>query len=114
MSVISSNSDNGLRFITSRREYREVYTKNSKQEGNLFIFLVRKTPDNLFAVGIVVSKKVGIAVVRNKVKRRVKSFLRENISQLPTCKKIVIITKPAAATADWQEIKRELTEFLIV
>lgn len=103
-----------MRFITSKREYREVYTKNSKREGDLFIFLVRKIPEDLFAVGIVVSKKVGKAVVRNKVKRRIRAFLRENTSQLPTNLKIIIITKPEAATASWQEIKLELTEFLIL
>ncbi|MDO9577263.1 MAG: ribonuclease P protein component [Candidatus Cloacimonadales bacterium] len=114
MSLTNSNGSDWLRFITSKREYREVYTKNSKREGDLFIFLVRKIPDNLFAVGIVVSKKVGKAVVRNKVKRRVRAFLRESTSRLPTNLKIVIITKPEAASAGWQEIKRELTEFLIV
>lgn len=102
-----------LRFITSRREYREVYSRNSKKEGNLFIFLVQKIPDNLFAVGIVVSKKVGKAVIRNKVKRRIKAFLRENLSELPTNLKLIIIAKPAAGTATWQEIKQELVEFLI-
>jgi len=110
MSVISSYGDKRLRFITSKREYRDVYTKNTKHNGSLFIFLKRKIPERLFAVGIVVSKRVGNAVVRNKVKRRVKSFLRENISQLPTNQKIVIIAKPEAGTAGWQAIKQELTE----
>lgn len=102
-----------MRFITSKREYREVYAKNSKRDGNLFIFLVHKIPDNYFAVGFVVSKKVGKAVVRNKIKRRIRAFLRENAQQLPSNLKMVIIAKPQAATADWQEIKQELTEFLI-
>ena len=113
MDLISSNRVSRLRFITSKREYREVYTKNSKQEGDLFIFLVQKIPESLFAVGIVVSKKVGNAVVRNKVKRRIKAFLREYVPQLPSSQKIVVIAKPEAGAANWQEIKRELTEFLI-
>ena len=114
MSSINSKADDQLRFITSQREYREVYSKNYKREGNFFIFLVRKIPENLVAVGIVVSKKVGIAVVRNKVKRRIRAFIRENLSLLPTNRKIVIIAKPAAGTANWQEIKLELMEHLIV
>ena len=113
MSLNSSKGDKGLKFITSKREYREVYTKNSKRKGDLFIFLVQKIPESLFAVGIVVSKKVGNAVVRNKIKRRIKAFLREHVPQLPSSQKIVIIAKPEAGAANWQEIKRELTEFLI-
>jgi ribonuclease P protein component len=112
MKLIGANSDNRLRFVTSKREYREVYTRNFKQEGSLFIFLIQKIPEKLFAVGIVVSKKVGNAVVRNKVKRRTRAFLRGNKLQLPTNQKIILIAKPNAGTANWQEIKRELTEFL--
>ena len=99
-------------FITSTKEYLEIYNNNTKSEGDLFIFLKKKIPENLFTIGIVVSKKVGKAVVRNKMKRRIKAFLRENITIHPTNEKIIIITKSVAGNATWQEIKKDLTMLL--
>ncbi len=98
-----------MRFITSKREYQSVYEDNIKHEGNLFIILKKNIPDDLFAVGIVVSKKVGKAVNRNKVKRRVKAFLRENAHLHKSGKKNVVIAKPEAGNAEWKEIEKELT-----
>ena len=98
-----------MRFITSKREYQSVYEDNIKYEVNLFIVLKKNIPDDLFAVGIVVSKKVGKAVNRNKVKRRVKAFLKENAHLYKSGKKIVVIAKPEAGNAEWKEIEKELT-----
>ena len=97
-----------MRFITSKREYQSVYQDNTKYEGNLFIILKKKIPDDQFAVGIVVSKKVGKAVNRNKIKRRVKAFLRENVHLHKSGKKIVVLAKPEAGNAEWKEVKKEL------
>ncbi|HHE39372.1 MAG TPA: ribonuclease P protein component [Candidatus Cloacimonetes bacterium] len=105
-----------MRFIISTREYESVYQKNTKLENELFIFLVQKEipeqeiPEKNFAVGIVVSKKVGISVIRNKVKRRIKAFLREKKECFPTNTKIVIIAKQKAGNADWLGIKQHLSE----
>ncbi|MCD4797232.1 MAG: ribonuclease P protein component [Candidatus Cloacimonetes bacterium] len=98
-----------MRFITSTREYLEIYNNNTKSEGDLFIFLKKKISEDILAVGIVVSKKVGKAVIRNKLKRRIKAFLRENINIHPTNEKIIIIARSVAGNAAWQEIKKDLT-----
>jgi len=96
--------------ITSKREYQSVYKDNVKTEGNLFVFLTKKILENYFAVGIVVSKKVGNAVIRNKVKRRVRAFLREHEELHPTGVKLVIVAKPEAGIAIWQKIKDDLIQ----
>ncbi|MCK5050124.1 MAG: ribonuclease P protein component [Candidatus Cloacimonetes bacterium] len=96
--------------ITSKREYQSVYAENKKTEGNLFVFLTKKILENYFAVGIVVSKKVGNAVIRNKVKRRVRAFLREHEELHPAGVKLVIVAKPEAGIAIWQKIKDDLIQ----
>jgi len=102
-----------MRFITTTREFQSVYRNNEKFSGNLFIFLIYKdSQEDELVIGIVGSKKVGNAVHRNKIKRRVKSYFREIGKRISIKKKIVIIAKPAAAEADWQEIKEELQNFL--
>ena len=103
-----------MRFITSRRDYRRVYEENDRiLKGNLFIFLIREHElENTLAVGIVVSRKVGKAVTRNKVKRRVKAYLRELSPACSTGKDIVIISKPESGISNWKEIREDLTELI--
>lgn len=62
-------------------------------------------------VGIVVNKKVGNAVVRNKVRRRIKEavaqIIRENLlPQHPL--DIVIIARPSAANASFEVLKQNV------
>lgn len=97
-----------MRFITSSKEYREIYSENTRISGVFFDFLNKKILDDEFSVGIVVSKKVGNAVIRNRVKRRVKAFLRENKTKHPLQLKLLIIAKPSAGKANWQDIISDL------
>ena len=50
-------------------------------------------------VGVAVSRAVGPAVVRNRVKRRLRHLLRERLDALPAGSRCVVRAQPAAATA---------------
>lgn len=104
-----------MQFITSKRDYLKVYEDNRILKGNLFNFLIsnhkRKDTEEP-GIGIIVSKKVGKAVVRNLVKRRVKAFLRErNFRTWDSFVDIVIISKPVVSKASWKEIREDLELF---
>jgi ribonuclease P protein component len=49
------------------------------------------------SVGFVVSKAVGPAVVRNRVKRRLRHLMRARVGQLPAGTRLVIRALPPAA-----------------
>ena len=59
-----------------------------------FIIIARQREhDNEWRVGFAVSKKVGIAVVRNRVKRVLREFFRINQAQIPPAMDIVVIPR---------------------
>jgi len=60
-------------------------------------------------VGIVVSRKVGKAVTRNRVRRRIREILRR--LHLPAAD-LMVIAKPEAAEADYATLARDLLRAL--
>jgi ribonuclease P protein component len=59
-------------------------------------------------VGFVVSRAVGSAVVRNRVKRRLRHLTRERLDRLPPGTLAVVRANPAAAQASADELARDL------
>lgn len=63
-------------------------------------------------VGFVVSKAVGPAVVRNRVKRRLRHQARESLSGLPGSAVLVVRALPAAAQASYEQLGEDLDRCL--
>ncbi|MBC9732380.1 ribonuclease P protein component [Nocardioides marmotae] len=63
-------------------------------------------------VGFVVSKAVGDAVTRNRVKRRLRHLAREHVSSLPGSAVLVVRALPAAAEASYDALGEDLARGL--
>ena len=63
-------------------------------------------------VGFVVSKAVGPAVVRNKVKRRLRHLARERLASLPGSAVLVVRALPAAAGTSYVDLGSDLDRAL--
>ena len=59
-----------------------------------------------------VSKAVGNAVVRNRVKRRLRHLAREHLASLPGSAVLVVRALPAAGTASAAERRADLSRCL--
>ena len=58
--------------------------------------------------GFSVSRRVGNSVVRNRVKRRLREFVRLNRRELAVARDFVVIAKPGAARLSYAELVAEL------
>jgi ribonuclease P protein component len=59
-------------------------------------------------VGFVVSRQVGPAVVRNRVRRRLRHLMADRVSRLDPGSRAVVRANPAAATATFRTLEAEL------
>jgi ribonuclease P protein component len=58
--------------------------------------------------GFVVSRAVGSAVVRNRVRRRLRHLVRSHLAELPAGSTLVVRATPAAAGASGAELEHQL------
>ena len=73
-----------------------------------FIVIVLKKSDGSTRLGLTVSRKVGGAVLRNRLKRLVREFFRNHYFQLPQYIDLSIIAKKDAAKLNYSGICDEL------
>jgi ribonuclease P protein component len=86
------------------RDFARVRRRGRSASGPLFAVYVLPVRSSDIRVGFSVSKKVGKAVVRNRVKRRLREAVRRELPSLRTGMDVVVIARPAAAVASYWEI----------
>ncbi len=96
--------------LTSKKDYNKLRQSHNKIIGRFFIVVFLPEEDiKESAAGITVSKKIGNAVVRNKVKRRIRAFLRFYTLRPSTPGFICnIIALPSVVSTDWISFKKDL------
>jgi ribonuclease P protein component len=78
----------------------------------LLVLYVAPNDVGVTRAGITVSGRVGKAVVRNKVRRRLREALRARLKQLQPGLDVLVIARPAAARATWAELNVALDRLL--
>jgi ribonuclease P protein component len=94
--------------IRRRIEYLSVQGRGRKLHTDNFLVFVLRAPDGPPRFGITVTKKVGGAVVRNRVKRVVREVLRRHKAWFPTASGVVLVAKQGAAGIGFVAAEREI------
>ncbi|XPS82086.1 RnpA: ribonuclease P [Desulfosarcina variabilis str. Montpellier] len=83
--------------IRKSSEYRILSKYGTRYYSDYFIIISRKNQFSSSRLGITVSKKVGKAVIRNRIKRIIREYFRLNRSMLPVHLDMnVIVRQPSA------------------
>lgn len=99
--------------LRRRRDYLRCYREGRRRHGTFAILYFVPNEQQHPRLGITASRKVGKAVVRQRLKRRVKEIYRrwEERDRLPAMD-LVVHLKPAAARTGFRELEAELQRLL--
>ena len=98
--------------LTKRGDYARVRRQGRARAHPLLILVVAPNGGETTRVGIVVGKKIGTAVARNRVKRLLREAARARLGVLPPGYDIVLIARQEAVGARLGDIAAALDVLL--
>jgi ribonuclease P protein component len=94
--------------ILKRSEFLKISEVGQRCHSKFFILLYVERPQVRARLGLIVTKKVGSAVRRNRIKRLCREYFRLNRHRWPKPYDIVLIARRTAAQATNAEIRSSL------
>ena len=99
-----------------RREEFAATIRGGRRAGRgaVVVHLLLSDADEVPRAGFVVSRAVGNAVCRNRVRRRLRHLVRDRLAALPRGAELVVRAQPAAVTRGFAELGEDLDAALAV
>jgi ribonuclease P protein component len=101
----------GEQYLTKKTQYESVYNKGSSWVSNKLVIRVLPNGLDLTRYGFIVSKRVGKAVVRNRVKRLLREIVRK--TPLQPGYDVIFIARAPAAEANYSSLGKSVESLLL-
>lgn len=100
-----------INIVKENRDFKRIMDKSKPIKNNYYMVFVEKDNEiNNYHFGISVSKKLGNAVKRNKLKRQIKSIIdKKSYQKNFNC---IIILRRDILNLNYQEMDQKLMEIL--
>lgn len=86
--------------------FRRAYSRGKTAADSRLALYVRRNGRKTNRLGLTVSTKVGCAVVRNRVRRRLREIYRLNEDRLSAGWDVVVVARVRAASSDYHQLER--------
>ena len=94
--------------LLRRSEFRQVYEAGQRRSAPIGVVFFRPNGLSMTRLGITAPTKLGGAVLRNRVKRRVREVFRIHRLTIPTGWDIVVNPREPMATVEFSKLVQEL------
>ena len=98
--------------LLRRADFRRVYEEGQRRSASLCTVFLHSNQLAYSRLGITVPARVGKAVLRNRIKRRLREVFRLNRTQIAAGWDIVVNPRAQTAVAGFQKLEREFLRLL--
>lgn len=99
--------------LVRAEDYRNVVRRGRRVVGkNTVVYLFRRDDSFRVRFGFITARSIGGAVVRNRVRRRLKAICALELPQVKEGTDIVIRALPGSSTASWVTLQSEVVRGL--
>ena len=93
--------------IVRSSDYRALYKTGRKIHSERLVLFCRANSIGHPRLGVTVSRKIGGAVVRNRIKRLLREIFRRSFNQIPNQFDIVVNAKSGCVGASYEALRAE-------
>lgn len=101
-----------LRSLTKRREFDLVFKEGSSLALKNLVIYARPNELGFSRLGLAVSKKIGKAVARNRIKRLLREAMRTISGDIPLHYDFVFVARKLSAESGMDDFMRDIKRFL--
>ena len=99
--------------VKENREFRRSYRKGRSAVSPCLVVYCRRNGAGKSRLGVTVSTKVGKAVVRNKVRRRLREIYRLNREALCPGYDVILVARSRAAVTPYKKLEAAYLSLLL-
>ena len=98
--------------VKKEKDFNAIFQEGKSVANRKFVIYRLENNETHFRVGLSVSKKLGNAVTRNQIKRRIRHVLIQNSNQLVDNVDFVVIARKGVELLEYAEIEKNLLHVL--
>ena len=88
-----------------KRDYDLIFERGRRVKTEYFDLIVFSDEDTERKLGVIVSRKIGKAVTRNRVKRRIREILRQERGIFDNGVMVAVLAKPGITELGYRELR---------
>ena len=98
--------------VKREKDFKAIFKEGTSFANRKFVVYQLENQKNHFRVGLSVSKKLGNAVTRNQIKRRIRHIIQDAKGSLVKNVDFVVIARKGVETLEYAEMEKNLLHVL--
>ena len=98
--------------VKENYEFRRMYRKGRSAVSPCMVVYCQKNRQGRSRLGVTVSTKLGHAVVRNRVRRRLREIYRLNLNRTESGYDVIVVARVRAAHTPYSKLEQEYLSLL--
>ncbi len=98
--------------LRKNMEFKRVYNGGKSYWNRNLILYVRKNDLQNSRIGITITKKIGNAVVRNRIRRRIKEIIRLKLGNIKSGYDLILIPKKNVGDISYKDLESAMIHIM--
>ena len=103
---------NSIIIIKKNDEYKKIYNKRNSISDYYLVLFVCKNNTKFNRYGFTTAKKIRKAVIRNKIRRRLKDIVRKYNSNIKTGYDIIVMARLNSVDATYKNLEKSYIKLI--
>jgi ribonuclease P protein component len=101
-----------IETIKDQKTFNDIIKNGHFKKNNLLVIYNKEREDSNIKYGIAISNKVGNAVIRNRIKRRIRFIIDNNRNLFKNGNNYIIMIRKSCQEANYQKLEEALVSLI--